>query len=73
MRYRVLDKDKEINVIEAEPDFAAQYAASTGYTLEVLPEPPAPEPPPPEPDLMTDLETLVIDNNLRLTMLELGI
>lgn len=70
--YKIYKDGEEINRINADETFTANYCKKHGCTYEV--EEPEPEPEPtPEPTLEEDTAAMLIDHEFRLTLLELGI
>lgn len=69
MRYKIFDGGAMINTIVADEAFAAAYCAENGYTYEAVLDSPAPETADPD----ADRDELLVDHELRLTLLELGV
>ena len=71
MRFKIYGNGVYINTIVADEAFAANYCEKNGFTYEAetLPAPIAE----PAPDPQADTDAMLIDHELRLTMLELGI
>ena len=61
MRYRILDGETEINVIEADAEFVTAFCNNAGYTFEEapLPEVPEPEPEPTLEDRVSSIESAI--------------
>ena len=72
MRYKLFKNGEYVNTIICDADFCEKYCEANGYTyeVEVLPDEPTPEP---APDPQADTDAMLIDHEMRLTMLELGI
>ena len=68
--YKIYKDGEEINRINADETFAANYCKKHGYTYEVEKPEPQPEP---EPTPEEDTAAMLIDHEFRLTLLELGI
>lgn len=75
MMYRILQDGNEINTIVSDEAFCSEYCETNGYTYELIPDP---EPvleteTEREPTAEDDLSSLLIDQEYRLTLLELGL
>ena len=68
--YKIFKDGEEINRINADETFTANYCKNKGYTYEVEEPEPMPEP---EPTPEEDTAAMLIDHEFRLTLLELGI
>lgn len=74
MTYKIFEGEKEVNRIVSDKTFVEKYCMDNGYTyqLEMRPEPEI-EPEKTQPGPVEVLETLVVDHEYRLTLLELGV
>lgn len=71
--YKIYKDGEEINRIVADEAFVVPYCEENGYTyeLDVPPEPIGPPEPAPTEQETTD--AMLVDHELRITMLEMGL
>lgn len=70
-KYNIYSNGEWVNSIVAEADYIDEYCEEDGYTYELIPEP---EPQlQPEPMTQDEIETMLLDQEYRLLLLEYGL
>lgn len=71
MVYRILKNGEEVNTIVASETFVTAYCEKNGYGYEEIPS--TPETVEPEPTAQDDTDSMLVDHEYRITLLELGL
>ena len=71
MRYNIFKNGTFINSIASDLEFVNKYCSENNYTYELLEEPdPLPDP---EPMTTEEIEETLLDQEYRITLLEMGV
>lgn len=71
--YKLFKDGEEINRIVADETFVKEYCPAHGYTYELEPSPEPADPPEPELTEQEATDAMLVDHELRITMLEMGL